>query len=113
MDHQLTSPLGLPDWPWRGVDTHNEVGQDETINQNNHQGELNVKQSRIMLAAALAVVFLGAAACPGASDITPGGACEQIGSKHTNSNGYAYTCQQVPGGNRIWQQDSAVLPDSP
>lgn len=46
-------------------------------------------------------------------DITPGGACSFEGEKHTNSDGYNYTCLTVPGGNRIWQQDAPLTPDRP
>lgn len=66
------------------------------------------------IVAVLGFVLLSAQGCPGKqSDITPGGACSQTGSKHTNSNGYAYTCRQVPGGNRVWQQDAPLSPDRP
>jgi hypothetical protein len=70
-----------------------------------------VKKSITALAVSLAFVFVGAPSC--GNDITPGGACDQVGSKHTNKDGYAYTCQQVPGGNRIWQQDAPLTPDRP
>jgi hypothetical protein len=61
------------------------------------------------VAAMLAVVFLGAAGC----DITPGSSCSAEGSKHTNKDGRPYVCRQVPGGNRIWQDDVALTPDRP
>lgn len=71
-----------------------------------------IKKMSTALVAVLAVLLLGATAgCNG--DITPGGKCSQEGSKHTNSNGYSYTCKQVPGGNRIWQQDQPLTPDRP
>lgn len=66
----------------------------------------------IVLALAVAALVPLLTACPG-GDITPGGACDQVGGKHTNSNGYSYTCKQVPGGNRIWQQDQPLTPDRP
>ena len=68
-----------------------------------------MKKSMTVLAAALAVVFLGAAGC----DVTPGSACNQAGSQHTNENGVSYTCKDVPGGNRIWQQDAPLTPNRP
>lgn len=67
---------------------------------------------KILLALALVLSVPLLAACPG-GDITPGGACDQEGAQHTNENGYSYTCKQVPGGNRIWQQDQPLTPDRP
>lgn len=71
-----------------------------------------MKRTLTALAAVLGFVLLSAQGCD-QSDITPGGACNQKGSKHKNSNGYSYTCKDVPGGNRIWQQDAPLSPDRP
>lgn len=69
-----------------------------------------LKKSLVALAASLAVVLLGAAGC----DVTPGGSCSAEGSKHTNKNGYSYTCKTDPGtGARIWQQDAPLTPNRP
>lgn len=70
----------------------------------------DVKRTLLALFAAAAVPML--TACPG-GDITPGSACSQEGATHKNSTGYTYTCRQVPGGNRIWQQDQPLTPDRP
>jgi hypothetical protein len=59
-------------------------------------------------ALAAVVLALVLAGC----DITPGGRCDQLGSKHTNKNGYSYTCSDV-GGKRIWRQDAPLTPDRP
>jgi hypothetical protein len=72
-----------------------------------------VKRTMPALVAVLAVVLLGAAGC----DITPGGSCSAEGSKHTNKNGYAYTCKPITGQDgkprNIWQQDAPLTPDRP
>lgn len=61
-------------------------------------------------AAALAIVL---AACPG-GDITPGGRCDQIGSRHTNSNGYSYTCEyNTTHKFNWWVQDQPLTPERP
>jgi hypothetical protein len=70
-------------------------------------------KSMTALVATLALLGLTAQGCPKAGDITPGGACSQQDSKHTNSNGVSYTCKSVPGGNRIWQQDAPLTTDRP
>lgn len=70
-----------------------------------------MKKSMVALAAVLAVVFVGAAGC--GNGVIPGGKCDQAGNVHTNKNGVAYTCKDVPGGNRIWQQDAPLTPDRP
>lgn len=64
-----------------------------------------------IMAAALAFVLAGC-------DITPGGACSAENSKHTNENGYSYTCKSLINpdgtpGKRIWQQDAPLTPDRP
>jgi hypothetical protein len=69
-----------------------------------------IKRAAVLIVAVIAPVMLGAAGC---GDITPGGACDQEGSVHENSTGYRYKCQQVPGGNRIWQQVEPLTPDRP
>lgn len=71
-----------------------------------------MKRTITALTATLGFVLLSAQGCdPG--NITPGGRCGATGSKHTNSNGVSYTCKDVPGGNRIWQQDAPLTPDRP
>ena len=70
-----------------------------------------MKRTITAMTAVLGFVLLSAQSC--GKDITPGGACSAEGAKHTNSNGYSYTCKTVPGGNRIWQQDAPLKPDRP
>ena len=61
-------------------------------------------------AAALALVLAGC-------DVTPGGRCDQEGSKATNKDGTAYTCQSIPREDgkkvRVWVQDGPLTPDRP
>lgn len=69
-----------------------------------------MKNARMWIGAAALALLL--AAC--GDDITPGGACQFEGDKHTNKDGYAYTCAKVPAtGKLIWQQDAALKPDRP
>lgn len=75
----------------------------------NERKIVNGLGKKLILAATAAALVLGLAAC----DVTPGGACSQEGSKATNKNGTTYTCKQVPGGKRIWQQDGVLTPDRP
>lgn len=70
-----------------------------------------MKRTITALAAVLGFVLLSAQSC--GNDIVPGGACSATGGKHTNKNGVSYTCKDVPGGNRIWQQDAPLTPDRP
>jgi hypothetical protein len=59
-------------------------------------------------------LMLTLTACPKGGDITPGGKCSFEGDKHTNSNGYNYTCQKNPqNGALIWAQDTQLDPDRP
>lgn len=59
-----------------------------------------MKRTITALAAVLAVVFLGAAGC---GNVTSGGACDQIGSQHTNEDGTLYTCvKNTQTGKGFW-----------
>jgi hypothetical protein len=52
-----------------------------------------------------------------ACDVTPGGRCDQEGSKTTNKNGYSYTCGKITGTDGkprlVWKQDAPLTPDRP
>lgn len=64
---------------------------------------------KIKVAIGVGLLAVTLAAC----DVTPGGRCDQVGSKHTNDNGYAYTCTKLFDGRTIWQQDEQLDPDRP
>ena len=50
----------------------------------------------------------------GCTDITPGGSCSSVGSKHTNANGYSYTCvKNDQTGKLFWSQDKPLKKDRP
>lgn len=64
-------------------------------------------------AAMFAALAFSLTACP-ASNITPGGKCSAEGSKHTNEDGYSYTCRVNPNnGVKVWMQDQPLTPDRP
>lgn len=66
-----------------------------------------MKRIKVGMGVALLAVLL--TAC----DVTPGSRCDQAGSKHTNKNGYGYTCTKLFDGRTIWQQDKQLDPDRP
>lgn len=90
-------------WLWRGH------GQRTTsylpcVRRVGKEGKLVNKIRIILGAAALALVLAGCF-------FTPGGSCDQLGSKHS-SKGQTYTCSKV-GEKRIWVQDAPLTPDRP
>lgn len=68
---------------------------------------------RLIVAVTAAALTFTLTAC----DVTPGGRCDQAGSKATNKNGYTYTCQEVTRQDgkkaNVWVQDAPLTPDRP